>query len=107
MTKNKKCLSIVCFIWGLAAVIPQKAYTWENSADKKEKQVFTDGRGTVYEKRGNVVYSNTGVQYIISGANVSDSRGNNYTIVGRNVMDEKGNTKCIIYNSGLVDCRDK
>ena len=104
MIENKKILTLTCLMLNLGIGAPQDVYAWNNNDDDG---VYTDGRGNVYEKRGNTIYGNNGVNYTVSGNTITGSDGSHYTTDGHNVYDTDRDKNCHVDRNGKVECFER
>lgn len=104
MIKNNKLLTLTCLMLSLGTFAPQEVYAWNNNDDDG---VYTDGRGNVYERRGNTIYSNRGTNYTVSGNTITGSDGSRYTTDGHSVYDTDRNRNCRADRYGNIECNER
>ncbi len=104
MIENKKLLTLTYLIFSIGIFTPQGVYAWDNNDDDG---AYKDGRGNVYERRGNIIYSNNGVNYTVSGNTIIGSDGSRYTTDGHNVYDTERNKVCHSDSYGNIECHER
>lgn len=86
MIKKLLIVFLHVFIFGISL----NAYAWLD-----DEETVSDGLGTSYTKKGNAVYSNTGVMYTVSGVSISGSDGSYYEKSGSTIYKD-GEPACYV-----------